>query len=263
MLVAALLGVPLHKTDGDESLHKKLHPGQPSHQHQQELATPHADISLSKSSDGSPPHILMLMADDLGFVDTGFGGSPLMRTPFLDSLAAEATHLTQFRAPSWCAPSRSSFMTGRHEWEMGSWDASGTDKTNTTLFLPEMLRDAGYRTAVVGKFHFGVRDCKRNHTSGGPFGCGFDHQYGFVGGQSDYYDHLSSWSRDGVELREKGYATELFADEAVRLVKYHATHYKPQPLFMWLAVSAPHVPLQARSPRVPPHTMTVTPAPRP
>ena len=53
-----------------------------------------------------PPHIAFLMADDLGFADTGFAGSPLIRTPFLDTLAREAVHMTHFRAPTWCAPSR-------------------------------------------------------------------------------------------------------------------------------------------------------------
>lgn len=146
-----------------------------------------------------PPHVIQLMADDLGSLDTSYGGSSLLRTPHLDSLARHATHLTNFRTPTWCAPSRAAFLTGRHGWELGiasahAWTVLGRD----TLLLSELLREMGYWTSVVGKFHFNPRTCSRIHTSGGGFGCGFDHQYGFVGGMSDYYQHHQSWSRDGM-----------------------------------------------------------------
>ena len=145
------------------------------------------------------PHIVVLMLDDLGFADTGFGGSPVIRTPAIDALASRAVHLTAFRAPTWCAPSRAAFLTGRHGWQLGIL-TSGRQPVLAaeTALLPEVLRDLGYRTALVGKFHGNVRSCKTTHRSGGPFGCGFDQQYGFVGGMSDYWEHHSSWSRDGV-----------------------------------------------------------------
>lgn len=145
------------------------------------------------------PHIVVLMLDDLGFADTGFGGSPVIRTPAIDALASRAVHLTAFRAPTWCAPSRASFLTGRHGWQLGIL-TSGRQPVLAaeTALLPEVLRDLGYRTALVGKFHGSVRSCRTTHRSGGPFGCGFDQQYGFVGGMSDYWEHHSSWSRDGA-----------------------------------------------------------------
>lgn len=145
------------------------------------------------------PHIVVLMLDDLGFADTGFGGSPVIRTPAIDALASRAVHLTAFRAPTWCAPSRAAFLTGRHGWQLGIL-TSGRQPVLAaeTALLPEVLRDLGYRTALVGKFHGNVRSCKTTHRSGGPFGCGFDQQYGFVGGMSDYWEHHSSWSRDGA-----------------------------------------------------------------
>ena len=145
------------------------------------------------------PHIVVLMLDDLGFADTGFGGSPVMRTPAIDALASSAVHLTAFRAPTWCAPSRAAFLTGRHGWQL-SILTSGRQPVLAaeTVLLPELLRDLGYRTALVGKFHANVRSCRTTHRSGGPFGCGFDQQYGFVGGMSDYWTHHSSWSRDGA-----------------------------------------------------------------
>lgn len=197
------------------------------------------------SDNASKPHIITLMADDIGFSDTGFGGSSVARTPHLDALAREAVHLTHFRAPVWCAPSRAAFLSGRHGWEVGlaaahGWTALGSD----TLLLSELLREASYHTAVVGKFHFNPR-LREAHPSGGSFGCGFDQQYGFVGGMTDYYDHHPSWSRDGVRLREQGYATELFAAEAARIVRQHAAERPHRPLFLWLALNAPHTPMQA------------------
>ena len=145
------------------------------------------------------PHIVVLMLDDLGFADTGFGGSPVIRTPAIDELASRAVHLMAFRAPTWCAPSRATFLTGRHGWQLGIL-TSGRQPVLAaeTALLPEVLRDLGYRTALVGKFHANVRSCRTTHRSGGPFGCGFDQQYGFVGGMSDYWMHHASWSRDGA-----------------------------------------------------------------
>ncbi len=122
------------------------------------------------------------------------------------------------------------------------WTALGRD----SLLLPALLREIGYRTAIVGKLHLNPRTCMRHHTSGGPFGCGFDHQYGFVGGMSDYWEHHQTWSRDGVRLRETGYMTELLAAEAERIVHEHASgSHANASLFLWLALNAPHVPLQA------------------
>lgn len=121
------------------------------------------------------------------------------------------------------------------------WTAIGRD----SMLLPSLLKDLGYRTAIVGKLHLNPKTCTR-FPSGGPFGCGFDHQYGFVGGMSDYYDHHRTWSRNGELLREMGYATELFAGEAERVVRGHARGaHRNQSLFLWLSLSAPHTPLQA------------------
>ena len=157
------------------------------------------------------PHIITLMPDDIGLRDLGYAGSSVVRTPHLDALAAEAVHLTHFRAPVWCAPARASFLSGRHGWEVGlaaahGWTALGSD----TVLISELLRDAGYHTAIVGRFHFNPR-LRNTHPSGGPFGCGFDEQYGFVGGMNDYYQHHKSWSRNGRRFREKGYATSLLS----------------------------------------------------
>ena len=194
-----------------------------------------------------PPHILVLMLDDLGFTDLGYAGSPVIKTPNIDSLAGRAVHLPEFRTPTWCAPSRASFLTGRHGWMLGILPSGRQPvlAAETTL-LTEVLKGLGYTTALVGKFHANVRTCRTTHPSGGGFGCGFDHQYGFASGMSDYWRHHRSWSRDGVRLRERGYVTDLLAAEAERVITRHAAEKKANSsLFLWLSLSAPHTPLQA------------------
>ena len=121
------------------------------------------------------------------------------------------------------------------------WTALGRD----SMLLPAMLKELGYRTAVVGKLHLNPKTC-RHFQSGGRFGCGIDHQYGFLGGMSDYYQHHHTWSRDGVKLREEGYMTELLAAEAERVIHGHSSGaHANASLFLWLSLNAPHVPLQA------------------
>ena len=116
---------------------------------------PPRDEDASACGRARRPHIVTLMADDLGYADLGYAGSPLIRTPHLDALAASSVHLDQFRAPTWCAPSRASFLTGRHGWELGLASAHGwTLIANHTLLLSELLRSLNYHTAIVGKFHF-------------------------------------------------------------------------------------------------------------
>ena len=92
------------------------------------------------------------MADDLGFEDTGFGGSSIIPTPFLDGLAAEAVQLTSFRTSAWCAPARSAFLTGRHEWELGAYFTDELALMGEAVFLSELLHDLGYHTAIAGQW---------------------------------------------------------------------------------------------------------------
>lgn len=101
---------------------------------------------------GKQPHIIVYMADDLGFEDTGFGGSSIIQTPFLDGLAAEAVQLTSFRTSAWCAPARSAFLTGRHEWELGTYFTDEVNLMGEAVFLSELLHDLGYHTAIAGKW---------------------------------------------------------------------------------------------------------------
>ena len=92
------------------------------------------------------PHIAVYMADDLGFHDWSLAGSSVVQTPHLDSLARQGIVLTHFRAPTWCAPSRASFLTGRNGWEVGVSAAFGWQLNSVALEIKGIL----YGCAIVG-----------------------------------------------------------------------------------------------------------------
>lgn len=193
----------------------------------------------------NPPHVVYVVADDLGFADVGFHGSDIA-TPALDRLAAEGARLTQFYAQPLCTPSRAALMTGRYPLRYGLQTGvipSGASYGLATdeVLLPQILGAAGYRTALVGKWHLGHADPKF-----WPRQRGFDSFYGPLVGEIDHYEHtahgVTDWYRDNTLVEENGYDTELFGDEAVRLIERHDSR---TPLFLYLAFTAPHTPYQA------------------
>ena len=110
----------------------------------------------ARCTDGTPvaaPHIVVLMADDLGYADLGYMGSSVVHTPSIDALAAEAVHLTNFWASTWCAPSRTAFLTGRTPWEVGVSASLMLAPPAGLHLLPEIVKSAGYYTAIIGKHH--------------------------------------------------------------------------------------------------------------
>jgi arylsulfatase A-like enzyme len=191
------------------------------------------------------PNILFFLADDLGWKDVGYHGSEI-RTPNIDKLAASGVKLEQFYVMPVCSPTRAALMTGRHPIRYGlqtgvvrPWATYGLPLEERTL--AEALREAGYRTAITGKWHLG--HVKRAYL---PTRRGFDHQYGHYNGAIDYFTHLREggldWHRDDRALREEGYSTQLIAREAKRLINAHDLK---KPLFLYVPFNAPHAPLQA------------------
>jgi len=192
------------------------------------------------------PHIIHLVADDLGWKDVGFNGCTDIRTPHIDGLAAGGAKLTQFYVQPMCTPTRATLMTGRYPYRYGlqtavipSVSAYGLDTTE--WLMPQCLKEAGYRTAIIGKWHLGHADKKY-----WPRQRGFDYQYGAMIGELDYFTHeehgVLDWYRDNEPVREEGYTTALLGNDAVRLIE---SHDPATPLYLYLAFNAPHTPYQA------------------
>ena len=190
-----------------------------------------------------PPNIIFILNDDLGWGDVGYHGSNI-KTPTLDQLAKRGVELNRYYTYSVCSPTRAALLTGRSSIETGVDGAIALTKVlpmDATL-LPQYLKNLGYQTALIGKWHLGAVK-----TENLPFKRGFDYFYGFTGGFIDHYTHLSGqgaldWQRNGVSVREEGYSTDLFTDDAIRQIK---SRDKNKPLFLYLAYDAPHNPLQA------------------
>ncbi|MGE5665434.1 MAG: arylsulfatase B, partial [Betaproteobacteria bacterium] len=193
----------------------------------------------------SKPNIVYIVADDLGWKDVGFHGSDI-RTPNLDALARGGARLEQFYAQPMCTPTRAALMTGRYPFRYGLQTAVILSAHTYGLaldewLLPQALKEAGYQTAIIGKWHLGHADPKY-----WPRQRGFDTQYGPHIGEIDYFTHeqhgVLDWYRDNKPVREEGYSTTLLGNDAVRLIEKHDPS---RPLFLYLAFNAPHSPYQA------------------
>lgn len=190
------------------------------------------------------PNIVILLADDLGAYDVGWRGSEI-RTPNLDRLAAAGAKLEQFYVQPLCSPTRAALLTGRYPFRYGlqvgvirphaPYGLSLRERT-----LPQALKDAGYETAITGKWHLG--ESRPEYL---PTRRGFDHQYGLYFGEIDYFTHLRDgtldWHRDDKESKDEGYSTHLIAQEAVRRIKERD---KTKPLFLYVPFNGVHLPLE-------------------
>ncbi|MCL2306241.1 MAG: arylsulfatase [Planctomycetaceae bacterium] len=190
------------------------------------------------------PNIVVILADDLGWGDVGWHGSEI-KTPHLDRLAESGMRLEQFYVQPVCSPTRAAMLTGRYPMRYGL--QVGVIRPTNDFGLPtdertlaEALREAGYFTAICGKWHLGERGPEYL-----PLRRGFDHHYGHYLGAIDYYTHQRDggldWHRNGQPLREEGYSTDLLATESVRLIREHDTS---QPLFLYVPFNAVHGPFQ-------------------
>jgi arylsulfatase A-like enzyme len=191
------------------------------------------------------PHIVHIVSDDQGWKDVGFHGSDI-KTPNIDALAETGAELTQFYTQPFCSQTRAAFLTGRYPLRTGmqigaipSGASYGVPKEER--LLPQALKEAGYTTSLVGKWHIGHAD-----QAFWPMQRGFDSFYGALVGEIDYFTHaahgITDWYRGNEQLQEEGYATTLFGDEAVRVIDKHD---KEKPLYLYLAFTSPHTPYQA------------------
>ena len=201
-----------------------------------------ADVSAQDK-----PNIILILADDLGYRDVGFTGGEI-RTPHLDRLAAEGMILTDFHAngPT-CTPSRAALLTGRYQQRSGlvtalqagnpDYDYIGLAPHEITI--PTLLRNAGYRSALLGKWHLG------SNLGAHPLRQGFDVFIGNLGGHVDYISRRGSRGNDdwynGFEpLQEEGYVTHLLTGHTLDFMREN----RENPFFIFLSHACPHTPHQ-------------------
>lgn len=192
-----------------------------------------------------PPHILVILADDMGWADLGQDGSQI-DTPHLDRLAREGMKLTRFYASApMCSPTRAALLTGRYPHSVGVPELASQQQRNKVPILslahdavtiPEALKPAGYRSIVVGKWHLGFTAADR------PTRHGFDEFWGSLLGTPNFWQPRETYHND-TPIKVHGHYTDVLTAKAVEYLRAHDP--AAGPLFLYLAYNAPHYPLEA------------------
>ena len=219
----------------------------------------------------APPHIVLIVADDLGFGDVGYTGLSNIRTPNIDALQRKGARLSRYYGQPVCSPSRAALHTGRYPLVYGLQtyviDPVGVDyglNLNETT-LPELLRDrGGYQTHAVGKWHLGSAQWAQTPTFRG-----YNSFHGFYLGGQDYFTHMASGGYDlnidvgancgancsRVDWASAGrYSTELYASTAVDVI---SAHDPATPLFLYVAFQAVHSPDEVPEHYIDPYNATI------
>jgi arylsulfatase A-like enzyme len=198
------------------------------------------------------PNVVILLTDDQGTLDANCYGSTDLVTPNMDKLAATGIRFTQAYSHSVCCPARAAILTGRHpqrggisNWTQGDRHGSDVPKINMALdevTIAEVMKSAGYRTALFGKWHLGA---KVGH---GPLDQGFETFFGHLGGFIDNYRHYflhakgfhDLWQGNTEVYKREEYYPDMMIEKAVRFIDSNRT----QPFFMMVAFNLPHYPEQ-------------------
>ena len=208
--------------------------------------------TITSSADNESTNFIIILVDDMGYGDVGYHGAVDMMTPNIDKLASEGTYFTEgYVSCSVCGPSRAGLMSGRYQNKFGingNFGASSKKGFPTDQpMLQDLMKEAGYTTGVVGKWHFG--HAKEEFK---PWNRNFDFFYGFMAGGHDYYfadttyaipqkDFWPIHRNEGIVKYKKGdYLTDKFNEEAVGFIEKN--HDKP--FFLYLAYNAVHYPWQ-------------------
>lgn len=222
-----------------------------------------SQIAGSATSVRSPPNIVVIVADDLGYGDIGVNGAQLIKTPHIDALAAQGINFRQgYVTAAVCAPSRMALLTGQQQnrlgYEFNPRQRGELGIPDGVATIPGLLREQGYRTALIGKWHLGQTPALH------PLNRGFDEFFGNVAGRNGYLlapgpgdewmDDPVGGSKPGfvpmtlyrdmeqVDVKN-GYLPDLLTDEAVAFIDRN----RSRPFFLTIAHNAPHSPLQANA----------------
>ncbi|MGB0292355.1 MAG: sulfatase family protein [Luteolibacter sp.] len=186
------------------------------------------------------PNFVVILADDLGYADLGCYGAKDIKTPHLDALAKDGTRFTDFYVPAGqCTPTRAAFLTGSypqrvHSHQLFNGDHLGLNPDEVTI--AELLRDRGYRTGCIGKWHLG------NKPPFHPNSHGFDEFYGFL--SPSYDDKAKRLIHRNRKLVTTGPESSIITDDLTEEALKFIRKNKEQPFFLYLAHDMPHVPLE-------------------
>ncbi|XP_053404319.1 arylsulfatase J-like isoform X2 [Mercenaria mercenaria] len=212
----------------------------------------HRDRYLQAVVNTTRPHIILIVADDLGYNDVGYHGSEI-KTPNVDKLALSGVRLENYYVQPVCTPTRGQLLTGRYQihtglqWVLWPGTPLGLALDNPTI--ADKMREAGYATHIVGKWHVGFY--KKEYL---PTYRGFDSFFGYVSGHTDYYTYKTHHEdMSGIDLMENDqpaniskyygkYSTRLFTNKAEDIIR---KHNPATPMFLYLPYQAVHGPLQA------------------
>ncbi|MBR9802569.1 sulfatase [bacterium] len=214
------------------------------------------------------PNIIVILADDLGYGDLACYGAKDIATPAIDRMAAEGVKCNSFYVSAVCSPTRASLMTGSHSIRVGiggvMFPRNNHGLNPEEITLPELLKDQGYATAIIGKWHLGNEDMFQ------PLNHGFDYWYGTPASNNQFYYPTikkyaadcvfrEGYTRDGILTREtaacplirdnvvievpadQSQFTQRYTRETIRFI----TENQDQPFFIYLAHNMPHIPLHA------------------
>lgn len=194
------------------------------------------------------PNLIVIMVDDMGYGDAGCYGGKAFSTPNLDRMAREGMRFTDFHSSGpVCSPTRAGLLTGRYQQRAGVpgvvYAAFNRNRHHglqmKEVTFAEVLRDAGYRTGMFGKWHLGYEEQYN------PTYQGFENYVGYVSGNVDFHRHIDGagvfdWWHQNKKTREKGYTTHLITKHAVNFIREN----KDEPFCLYIAHEAPHDPYQ-------------------
>lgn len=207
------------------------------------LGSLHAAAEASKLK----PNIVVFLADDLGYGDLGCYGHPIIQTPNLDAFAKQSTRFTQFySASAVCSPSRSAILTGRTPYRNGvfNWIPEGREihLRASEIALPKLLKEQGYTTCHVGKWHLNGHFNKPTQPQ--PNDHGYDWWLATQNNAAPSHENPNNFVRNGKPVGElTGYSAPLIVDEATTWLKEHRD--KTQPFFLSVWTHEPHYPIKA------------------
>ncbi len=207
------------------------------------MSTPHP----LDSARNRPPNIVVILADDMGYADIPQTGADTgIPMPALDRLTAEGTLCTNaYVSAPICTPSRMGILSGRHQSRWGSFSNAWPGAPELPRFhreetlMPEMLKQQGYRTALIGKWHLSGNQATMGEPP--PDARGFDEVTCIPGGMASYFDGVL-YRDDGSHRPTDQYLTDKFGDLSVDFIRRH----RDEPFFLFLAFNAPHAPLEAK-----------------